>query len=106
MTIWVDTYTSFDIKKFYTRSFHFQPYLLINHALVLAVKQGESSDYLGRYFDFSISNQVHKNKLSSLFTAILKEIDSLSLHPKNRLLLLSRLVLSKVSWHFTFADPS
>ena len=50
-----------------------------------------------------MSNQVHKSKLSSLFTELLKEIDSLPLHPKNKLLLYSRFALSKVSWHFTVA---
>jgi len=53
-----------------------------------------------------MSNQSHKNKLSSLFTELLKEIDSLPLHPKNKLPLYSRFVLSKVSWHFTVADLS
>ena len=53
-----------------------------------------------------MSNQVHKNKLSSLFTELLKEIDSLPLHPKTKLLLYSRFVLSKVSWHFTVAGLS
>ena len=53
-----------------------------------------------------MSNQIHKDKLSTLFTELLKEIDSLPLHPKNNLLLHSRFVLSKVSWHFTVADLS
>ena len=53
-----------------------------------------------------MSNHVHKNKLSSLFTELLKEIDSLPPHPKNKLPLYSRFVLSKVSWHFTVADLS
>ena len=106
MTIRVDKCTTFCIKKFSTRSLQFQPSLLINHAPVSTVKQGESFRYLGRYFDFAMSNQVHKNKLSSLFTELLKEIDSLPLHPKDKLLLYSRFVLSKVSWHFTGADLS
>ena len=53
-----------------------------------------------------MSNQVHKNKLSSLFTELLKEIDSLPLHPKSTLLLYSRSVLSQVLWHVTVADLS
>ena len=106
MTRRVDKCTTFGIKKFSTRSLQFQPSLLINHAPVPTVKQGESFRYLGRYFDFAMSNQVHKDKLSTLFTELLKEIDSLPLHPKNKLLLYSRFVLSKVSWHFTVADLS
>ena len=53
-----------------------------------------------------MSNQVHKNKHSSLFTQLLKEIDSLPLRPKNKLLLYSWYVLSIVSWHFIVADLS
>ena len=106
MTIRVDKCTTFGIKKFSTRSLQFQPSLLINHAPVPTVKQGESFRYLGRYFEFVMSNQVHKDKLSTLFTVLLKEIDSLPLHPKSKLLLYSRFVLSKVSWHFTVADLS
>ena len=34
----------------------------------------------------------------------MKDIDDLPLHPKNKLLLYHRYVLSKVSWHFTVAD--
>ena len=85
---------------FYSLSLQFQPSLLINHAPVPAVNQNESFRYLGRYFDFAMSNQVHKNKLSSLFFELLKEIDSLPLHPKNKLLFYSRCFLSKGSWHF------
>ena len=82
----VDKCTTFGIKKFSTRSFQFHPSLLINHAPVPAVKQCESFCYLGRYFDLAVSNQVHKNKLSSLFTELRKEIYSLPLHPKSKLL--------------------
>ena len=53
-----------------------------------------------------MSNQGHIYKLSSLSTELLKEIDSLLLHPKNKPLLYSRSVLYKVSWHFTVADLS
>ena len=103
MTKRVDKCTTFGVKKVSTHSLQFQPSLLINHAPVPAVKQGESFRYLGCYFDFSMSNQVHQNKLSSLFTELLKKLDS---SPKNKLLLYSRFVLCKASWHFTVADLS
>ena len=41
-----------------------------------------------------------------MFPSLLKEINDLPLHPKNKLLLYHRYVLSKVSWHFTVADLS
>ena len=37
---------------------------------------------------------------------MLSEIDRLSLHPRNKLLLYKRYVLSKKSWHLTVADLS
>ena len=53
-----------------------------------------------------MSNQEHKAKLNSLFSELLQEIDPLPLHPKNKLLLYNRYLLSKVSWHFTVANLS
>ena len=37
---------------------------------------------------------------------MLKIVGSLHIHPKNKLLLCDRFVLSKLSWHFTVADIS
>ena len=71
-----------------------------------SVKNGESFKCIGRFFNFEMSNENHKTKLLSLFTSLLKEIDGLPLHSKNKLLLYHRYVLSKVSWHFTVADLS
>ena len=53
-----------------------------------------------------MSNENHKIKLLSLFMSLLKDIDGLPLHPKNKLILFHKYVLSKVSWHFTVADLS
>ena len=75
----------------------FRPKLFINKQTVPSVKNGESFKYLGRLFDFEMSNENHKTKLLSLFSSLLKEIDDLPLHSKNKLLLYHRYVLSKVS---------
>ena len=37
---------------------------------------------------------------------MLKTVDSLHIHPKNKLLLHDRYIFSKLSWHFTVADIS
>ena len=76
----------------------------MNQVPVPAVKQGECFRYLGRFYDFVMSNQVHRNKLCSLFSELLKEIDSSPLHPRNKLLLHSTYACSSVSWYFTVAD--
>ena len=57
-----------------------------------------------RYFDFNMTNEMHKSKLPSLFSTFMKGIDDLPLHPKNKHLVYQIYVLSKVSWHFTVAD--
>ena len=67
---------------------------------------GESFRYLGRYFDFNMSNNQHMSELSSLVQDLMCDIDEKPLHPKNKLLLYSRYVLSKLSLHFTVADIS
>ena len=60
--------------------------------------------YLGRYFDFHMSNKEHKTKLLDKTKEILNTIESLLLHPKNKLLLFQRYLLSKISWDLTVAD--
>ena len=93
MIIRVDKCTTFGIKKFSTRSLQYQPKLFINNEIVPPVITGESFKYLGRHFDFNMSNQEHMSKLSSIFTELLTEIDSLPLHPKNKLLLYNSYLL-------------
>ena len=51
-----------------------------------------------------MSNNMHKSEISHSLNATLSEIDLLPLHPKNKLLLYSQYILSKLSWHFTAAN--
>ena len=104
MVIRVDKCTTLGIKKFSTISLQFQPKLLINSELIPPVKQGESFKYLGRYFNFDMDNKDHKELAKSSLQTMLKTIDSLNIHPRNRLLLYDRYVLSKLSWHLTVTD--
>ena len=67
-----------------TTFIHFQPQLLINSALVPQVKANESFRYLGRYYDFGISNKVHKKELISTLTETISKTDQFPLHPKNK----------------------
>ena len=68
------------------------------------MKTGDSFRYLGRHFDFNMSNNTHKSELSEITSAILTDIDLLPLHPKNKIALYNRYLLSKLSWHFTVAN--
>ena len=104
MVIRVDKCTTFGIKKFSSRSLQFQPKLPINSEVVPPVNNGESFKYLGRFFNFDMDNKDHKDILLSNLLAMLKNIDSLTIHPRNKLLLYDQYVLSKISWHLTVAD--
>ena len=105
MTIRVDKCSSFGIKKTSTSSVHFLP-KLINHDLVPTVSIGSSFTYLGRYFSFSMDNAEHISILLETINNLLCTIDKIPCHPKNKLLLYHRYVLSKISWHLTIADLS
>ena len=106
MTIRVDKCSSFGIKKTSTSSVHFLPKLIINHDLVPTVSIGSSFNYLGRYFSFSMDNVEHISILLETINNLLCTIDKIPCHPKNKLLLYHRYVLSKMSWHLTIADLS
>ncbi|CAB4009166.1 Hypothetical predicted protein [Paramuricea clavata] len=54
-----------------------------------------------------MSNNNHKTELTTLvINELMTDIDSKPLHPRNKLLVYSRYVLSKISWHFTIATLS
>ena len=67
---------------------------------------GESFRYLGRFFDFNMSKSQHMSELSSLVQDLMNDIDLKPLHPKHKVLLYSRYVLSTLSWQFTIANIS
>ena len=68
------------------------------------MKTGDSSRYLGCYFDFHMSNATQKSELCDMLTSKLTKVDILPLHPKNKIALYDRYLLSKLSWHFTVAS--
>ena len=106
MIIRVDKCSTFGIKKVLTRSAQYLPKLLIGNSLIPTIKIGESFKYLGRFFDFDMSDQGHKSEIVSLINELMNEIDTKPLHPKNKLQLYNRYVLSKISWHFTVSNLS
>jgi len=102
----VDKCVTFGMKKVRTKSVQYQPKLIINSQLVPCVSTGSCFKYRGRYFDFQMSNYMHKSELIDMTNATLAQIDRLPLHPKYKILLYSRHLLSKISWQFTVADLS
>ena len=106
MIIRVDKCKTFGIKKVITKSTQYLPKLFINNSIIPTVEIGESFKYLGRFFDFNMTDKDHKFELISLIDELMSDIDLKPLHPKNKLLLYNRYVLSKISWHFTVASLS
>ena len=78
----VDKCIPFGVRKYSTRSIQFQRKLLIDNQIAPPVKNGESFKYLGRFFDFDMSNELHKSQLLSLFSTFMKGIDDHPPYPK------------------------
>ena len=106
MIIRVDKCSTFGIKKQLTKPIQYLPKLFVNNHLVPRIEMGKSFRYLGRYFDYNMSDEEHKSELVKAFNDIMSKIDELPLHPKNKILLYSRYLLSKISWNFTVSDIS
>ena len=106
MTVRVDKCQSFGITKIGTQSKQVKPKLTIANRLIPAVEIGKSFKYLGKYFDYEMSDKDHKEELLSKVKEMLEIIDSLPLHPKNKLLIYSRFLLSQISWHLTVSQIS
>ena len=104
MIIRVDKCSTFGIKNELTKSVQYLPKLFINNCLVPRVENSKSFRYLGRYFNFNMSDEDHKSELYETLPNIMNDINELPLHPKNKILLYSRYVLSKISWHFIVSD--
>ena len=80
------------------------PKLYINNQLIPAIKLNDSFTYLWKHFDFTMSNEKHKDKLVSTFNDKMSMVDMLPLHPRNKLLIYQRYILSKISWDLTIAN--
>ena len=106
MIIRVDKCTTFGIKKFHSVSRQYQPKLYVNNEKIPPVELEKSFKYLGRYFNFSMNDEMHKKEILDLINDLMEKINLLPLHPKYKLQLYRYYVLSKVSWHFTISDIS
>ena len=51
-----------------------------------------------------MNNMDHKSEVLELVTNLMRKIDKIPCHPRNKLQLYHRFVLSKIAWHFTIAD--
>ena len=70
MIIRADKCSTFGIRKQITKSIQYLPKLFINNRLVPRVELGKSFRYLGRYFDFNMSDEDHKSEVYDTLTNI------------------------------------
>ena len=99
MIIRVDKCLTFGIKKAATSSIQYLPKLTLNNSLVPTVGKNMPFKYLGRYFNFHMENSDHMSILLYTINDLMLNIDCLPCHPKKKLLLYHRFVLSKLAWH-------
>ena len=104
MIVRVDKCHAFGMKKSKTLSKQYKPKLYISNKLIPPVEIGSAFTYLGRHFDHSMSDQKHMEKLIKTVDDILETIDSLPIHPRNKLIIYHRYLLSKISWDLTIGN--
>ena len=104
MVVRVDKCHTFGMKKVRSAEKQTKPNLFINNKKVRAIEIGDSFMYLGRSFNFSMSSDHHKDKLIAKINEYMKDIDYLPLHPRFKVMIYNRFVLSKISWDLTISD--
>ena len=80
--------------------------LYLDNALVPPVKLDDCFTYLGRHFDFKMTDNKHKSELTETVTEQIEIIDKFPLHPKNKLIVYQQWTLSKISWYLTITNIS
>ena len=90
MIIRVDKCSTFGIRTSATASMQYLPKLFVNQVTVPTVDIGKSFKYLGRFFNFSMDNFDHLSEVLQLVNELMRKLDDIPCHPKNKLLLLYR----------------
>lgn len=100
----VDKCKTFGIQKVNTATVQYSPKLFTNDAVIPPVEMNEGFTYLGRVFDFNMDDVAHKKSLVEKCNRILEDIDRLPLHPRHKIDLYSKFLMSKISWDLTISD--
>ena len=97
----IDKCRCFRIKKNGKQSTQFRPYLKVSNGMIPAVKLNNSFVYLGKEFCYNTSCENVKCDLVKRPSDYLEKIDILSLYPKHKINILTKLVYSKLRWDLT-----
>ena len=99
--IWVDKCHSFGVKKYMSSAIQYQPNLTLNGEKIPPIENGESFEYLGKQFSFSMAIDVIKSQLHSDLMDYIDTIEHLPLHSRFKIMIITRYVYSKLRWHLT-----
>ena len=82
--------TTSGVRKFSTKCFQSAGIFLNTneHVLPTPVENGKSLKYIGRYFDFEISNQTNQLELKETLADFLQRIEKLNIHHGSKLYVL------------------
>ena len=97
----VDKCCTFGIKKNGNKSTQYHPYLKVNNEMIPPVKINDCFVYLGKFFSFNMKCDNIKQELKSEVVKYIDILDRVPLHPKNKLMILSRYVYSKLRWRLS-----
>jgi uncharacterized Zn-finger protein len=95
---------TFGVKKSGSRSMQYKPNIKIANQQVPPVDLGESFQYLGKEFSFSMSCDSVKTKLLADVSQYLAKIDLIPIKPLHKIKIVNQFVYSKLRWRFSIYD--
>ena len=97
----IDKCHTFGIRKVRTLSQQYLPYLLVSGVRIPPVDIGGSFVYLGKSFNFEMSNTESKDKIMKSLEENISKTDSLPLHPGSKIKIVTGYIYSKIKWNFS-----
>ena len=97
----VDKCHTFGIRKMATMVCQCKPFLLVNNQRIPPVELDESFKYLGKEFNYKMSTQHTEKDLTDELSKYLTKLDSVPLHPRQKITVINRYVTSKIRWPLT-----
>ena len=79
----------------------YQSNLTINGEKLPPIENGESFEYLGKQFSFSVATDVIKSQLHSDLMDYIDTIEHLPLHSRFKIMIVTRYVYGKLRWRLT-----
>ena len=92
---------SFGVKRYMSSGIQYQPNLTINREKIPSNENGESFEYFGKQFSFSMATDVIKSQLHSDLMDYIDTIEYLPLQSRFKIMIITRYVYSKLRWRLT-----